>query len=180
MPTELSTPRLRIIALSAKQLELCLNNLVALGNECGFPISSKVVDTNVTRAINLKLTKMATIDTRLYDWFTYWLIVIKDSSIGVGLIGFKGYPNIRGETEIGYGIEEGFRNQGYMTEAVTSLVDWAFGHPECQAITAKSVSNPVSARVLEKLQWQIIRQKDGSVDWEIRKGILTGTNMDIA
>jgi ribosomal-protein-alanine N-acetyltransferase len=168
MPAELSSPRLRLMALSATQLERCLNNLPALSSELGFPISSKVIDANVPRAINLKLAKMATVDTRLHDWFTYWLIVIKEKSIGVGLIGFKGYPNDRGETEIGYGIDASFHNQGYMTEAVKALSAWAFSHPECQAITATSVSNPASARVLQKLKWHKIRQKDGSTDWEMR------------
>jgi ribosomal-protein-alanine N-acetyltransferase len=169
MAVELFTSRLRLVALSITQLERRLNNLPALEAELGFPISNKVIDANVTRAINLKLAKMATIDTQLHDWFTYWLIVIKDISIGVGLIGFKGSPNIQGETEIGYGIEESFRNLGYMTEAVKALSAWAFSHPECQAITATSVSNPASAKVLQKLKWHKIRQKDGSTDWEMHK-----------
>jgi len=84
----------------------------------------------------------------------------------VGFIGFKGYPNTRGETEIGYGIDESFRNQGYMTEAITILSRWAFENPECQAITATSVSNPASERVLQKLKWDKIRQTDKSSDWD--------------
>jgi ribosomal-protein-alanine N-acetyltransferase len=172
MPAELCAPRLRLMALSAAQLGDCLNNLAALEAKLGFPISNKVIDANVTRAINLKLAKMATVDTRFHHWFTYWLIVIKDVSIGAGLIGFKGYPNEHGETEIGYGIDASFHNQGYMTEALTALCQWAFEHPECQAITATSVSNPASARVLQKLNWHKIRQKNGCTDWEIRKELI--------
>jgi len=137
----------------------------------GFPISNKIIDANVIRAINMKLTKMATTDACMHDWFTYWLIVIKDTSTGMGLIGFKGYPNVRGETEIGYGIDESVRNQGYMSEAVKALSQWALSHPECQAITASSVSNPASERVLQKLKWRKIRKKDGTTDWDLRKEV---------
>jgi [ribosomal protein S5]-alanine N-acetyltransferase len=171
MPLELNSPRLRLIALSAGQLEGCLNNIPALSSELGFPISNKMIDANVIRAINMKLKKMLATDGCLHAWFTYWLIVIKDKPTGVGLIGFKGYPNARGETEIGYGIDASVRNQGYMTEAIKALSQWAFSQPECRAITASSVSNPASERVLQKLKWRKIGQKDGTTDWDLRKEV---------
>jgi RimJ/RimL family protein N-acetyltransferase len=169
MSAELITPRLRLLSLSAAQLEHCLNKPAALEAELGFSISRELIDANVTRAITMKLAKMAVSDARFHDWLTYWLIVIKDMPAGVGLIGYKGYPNERGETEIGYGIETGFRNKGFMKEAVKALVAWAFMHPECRAITAHSVFNPASKRILEQLGWCKLRQGDGFTDWEISK-----------
>jgi RimJ/RimL family protein N-acetyltransferase len=97
------------------------------------------------------------------------LIVAKDTSTGIGLIGFKGYPNDKGETEIGYGINEDFRNLGYMTAAVKTLSEWAFSQPECNAVTATSVSNPASERVLRKLGRRLLSQGAGPTDWVLRK-----------
>jgi ribosomal-protein-alanine N-acetyltransferase len=108
LSTELLTPHLRLIALSVDQLKQCLTNLSALGNELGIPISTNIIDEPVVGAINLKSDKMMASDWPLQVWFTYWLIVTKDSPFGAGLIGFKGYPNAEGEAEIGYGLDEAY------------------------------------------------------------------------
>jgi GNAT superfamily N-acetyltransferase len=167
MSIKLVTPRLLLISLSSAQLDKCLNNPDALEVELGFPISREVIDANVVRAINMKLTKGAAVDTRLHDWYTYWLIVIKAVPVGAGLIGFKGYPNADGKSEIGYGIDAAHQNKGYMTEALQALSRWAFSHPECRMLTATTVVNPASEKVLKKSGWQNVRQDDGSSDWEL-------------
>jgi [ribosomal protein S5]-alanine N-acetyltransferase len=169
MPSELFTPRLHLKALSVIQLDKCLNRLNKLEDELGLSISKTVIDTNVTRAINMKLARMAKADIGIHDWFTYWLIIIKAIPVGVGLIGFKGYPDIDGRSEIGYGIDADYRNQGYMTEAVLALCQWAFINPGCRSLTANSVSNPASEKVLEKAGWQKVKQGSRVSDWSIFK-----------
>jgi [ribosomal protein S5]-alanine N-acetyltransferase len=169
MTSQINTARLSLRALSAIQLERCIKNIAGLEAELGIFIPPSVVDANVTRAINIKLTKMALVDSRLHDWFTYWLIVVKAVPAGAGFIGFKGYPDADGKAEIGYGIDSTYRNQGYVTEALQALGRWALARPECRALTATTVSNPASERVLEKSGWQKVRQADGSSDWEIQK-----------
>jgi ribosomal-protein-alanine N-acetyltransferase len=167
MPLKLTTTRLQLIPLSAAQLKKCLIDSASLGKELGFPVSKDMVDNNVVRAINIKLTKMAEIDATIHDWYTYWLIVIKAVPVGAGLIGFKGYPDAAGKTEIGYGIDAAYQNKGYMTEALQSLSDWAFLHPECCILTATTVINPASEKVLQKAGWRKVRQQNGSSDWEL-------------
>lgn len=143
----------------------------------GFPISRDVIDSNVIRAINMKLEKMALVDKQYHDWFTYWLIVIMAKPAGAGFIGFKGLPDENGKVEIGYGIDAVYRNQGYMTEALNALTEWAFRHPECRALTATAVFNPASERVLQKSGWQKVRQAEQSSDWEIDKSMHQGTSV---
>ena len=51
----------------------------------------------------------------------------------------------------GYGISEAYQNNGYATEAVKAVLEWAFSHPEVIAIEAETESeNAASIRVLEK------------------------------
>ena len=169
MSSELNTTRLNLVALTFDQLRLCLTDPKKLEDEIGFPISEDVIDSNVVRAINMKLEKMARVDKKYYDWFTYWLIVIKAKSWGAGFIGFKGFPDENGKAEIGYGIATAYRNQGYMTEALKALTAWAFRHPECRTLTATAVSNPASEKVLQKSGWQKMRQAEQSSDWEINR-----------
>jgi ribosomal-protein-alanine N-acetyltransferase len=166
---ELTTPRLTLICLSAYQLERCLYDLPALEKELGFPLAREVIDTNVTRALGMKLTRLSAMPLEQHPWQAYWLIVVKEEQVGVGLIGFKGYPNAEGETEIGYGIAPQYEGKGYMTEAVRVLCAWAFSHPFVSAITATTVMNPASNRVLKKVGAQIVSVDEKSMNWKIQR-----------
>jgi RimJ/RimL family protein N-acetyltransferase len=43
----------------------------------------------------------------------------------IGTLGFHGPPDARGRVEVGYRIEPPYRRQGYTSEAVRALFDWA-------------------------------------------------------
>jgi RimJ/RimL family protein N-acetyltransferase len=163
----IETPRLRLVPLSEQQLGLCLHNLPAFELDLGFPFAREAVDTSVLRALGMKLKKMKLADPSTHEWYTYWLIVLKGERVGAGLVGFKGFPDETGATEIGYGISPRFQNQGYMTEAARSLVDWAFTHPFCRTVTATTVKNPASNRLLEKLGAQLVEKNRTSMSWKI-------------
>ena len=166
---EIHTPRLRLLELNLGQLELILSDLVALENELGLTIQGGVVTERVQRAIRMKVEKMRRVGQSQHAWFTYWLVVVKEENIGAGLLGFKGYPNAKGSTEIGYGIDPAFQNMGYMSEAVQALIGWAFTHLFCNVITATEVENPASKRLLEKLGAIQTKSDERSTSWEIRK-----------
>jgi GNAT superfamily N-acetyltransferase len=167
----LSTPHLSLVCLTASQLECCLYDLPALEAELCMPIARDAINGNVTRAFGMKLLKMATLPLERRPWQTYWLTVVKEVPVGAGFIGFKGYPNADGETEIGYGISPQYQGKGYMTEAVRALCDWAFSHPFVSAVTATTVTNPASNRVLEKVGAQIVSVEKDSTNWKIQRGV---------
>ena len=123
----------------------------------------------VQRAIRMKVGKMRKAKPSQHAWFTYWLVVIKEENVGAGMLGFKGYPDDKGSTEIGYGIAPAYQNRGYMSEAVKALIDWAFSHDYCKVITATEVENPASNRLLEKVGAHLVGKTETSASWEIRK-----------
>ena len=86
-----------------------------------------------------------------YIWYTLWFIELKDSENEIiGTLSFKGI-NDKGIVEIGYGINEGYENKGYMTEAVRAIVKWASEQPNVNHIEAEAEENNyASIRVLEK------------------------------
>jgi RimJ/RimL family protein N-acetyltransferase len=165
----LQTQRLQLIPLNLNQLVLALQSMEALETSLKIVIMRPWMTDRVRRAIETKIDKMRKADIAQHDWLTYWLIVIADENVGAGMLGFKGFPDEHGSTEIGYGIDEAYQGKGYMREAVQALIDWAFTHPFCQVITASEVENPASRRLLEKLGAQLIRASDHSTSWEIRK-----------
>ena len=167
----ISTERLKLIPLTQAQLELGLAELPKLEDELGMVIARDFVTDRVQRAIRMKVEKMREAEPSTHAWFTYWLIVIKVEKVGAGMLGFKGYPNEKGSTEIGYGIDPAYQNKGYMTEAVQALIDWAFLHPFCREITATEVYNPASRRLLEKLGATLTENNEKFTSWKIQKAI---------
>ncbi len=163
------TQRLLLIPLSLPQLEISQYSARTLADSLGISIVSQIFEGPAEHAIKMKVAKMNAVPRNLHPWFTYWLIVIKEYKTGAGLVGFKGYPDEKGVTEIGYGIDERYQRQGYMTEAVKALIGWAFSHPECMTITATGVlkSNKGSQKVLTKTGFTEIAVHDNFLDYKL-------------
>jgi len=170
MTKTIQTQRLNLIPLTPDQLQLFLTDLHQLEDDVGFAIDRDNDNETVRRAINIKISKMTNADPAQHAWLTYWLIVFADKSMGVGMAGFKGIPNQRGEVEIGYGLAPQFRRRGFTTEAVEALIKWAFQHHECLAILADTDPlNTASQRVLEKVGMAMVQKTDEALFWRINK-----------
>ena len=84
-----------------------------------------------------------------WDWYAIWMIEKTDRT-HIGDLSFKGLRE-DGIAEIGYGILEEHRGQGYAAEAVRAACRWAFRHEEVKALEAETdAGNAASQRVLEK------------------------------
>ena len=164
---ELKSERLRLVPLSAAQLDFLLARPLQLEAELGYPISRLVTSTPVVRhAIQLKQQRVISSAAGEFPWTTYWLAVITADRVGAGLIGFKGVPDESGEVEIGYGIDPSFRRKGYTTEAAGTLIDWALTQPTCLTVTAWSdKANRASARVLEKVRMTMTKETADQFYW---------------
>jgi RimJ/RimL family protein N-acetyltransferase len=108
------------------------------------------------------------------EWAPYLFIHQQDRKL-IGWGGFKGKPNAAGLVEIGYEITADYQGQGLATEAAQGLLDFAFAHPEVQAVEAHTLAehNP-STRILEKLGMRSlgveIDPNDGEVwRWQIQR-----------
>lgn len=88
-----------------------------------------------------------------------WSIRIKSRLAVIGIIEFVITQQDSTVGAVDYGIAEEFWNRGYMTETVTSIIDWAFQTiPSLERITsAAMIANPASTRVQEKCGMKIVR-----------------------
>jgi RimJ/RimL family protein N-acetyltransferase len=134
-------------------------------------ISAGMVTDPLRRAIKMKISKMKEVPEERHPWYTYWLIVPIEEPFGAGMAGFKGYPDGKGEVEIGYGIDPAYRGKGYMTEIVRAMIAWAFESPECTSVIAPDTmkSNPASNRVLEKSGMHVYEETAEAFSWRIDK-----------
>jgi RimJ/RimL family protein N-acetyltransferase len=98
------------------------------------------------------LTKMTEDPEAVGWWGWYFVLSQPQGRVLIGNGGFKGRPTSEGVVETGYSLLAEFHNQGYGTEAIGGLIDWAFAHPEVTAVVAETFpSLPASMRLLEKL-----------------------------
>lgn len=80
---------------------------------------------------------------------------------------FKGEPDETGTVEIGYGTYPTFQGQGYMTEMVGGLVDWARQQLSVLRVMADTdADNLASQRVLQKNGFQFVEETEGLLWWE--------------
>lgn len=98
--------------------------------------------------------EMLALSTRypeLWLWYTAWGIYRNGSGRYIGDLNFKGLP-ANGQPEIGYGLLEEFRGQGYATEAVRAACRWALSQPGVAAVEAETIpDNAASQAVLRKI-----------------------------
>ncbi len=104
---------------------------------------------------------------QLATYYNPWILILKERNVIVGELLFKGPPNSEGEIEIGYGIMEGFQNNGLMTEALQRMLQWAEEKTDVRSIVAETFpDNTASLRVLEKSIFQQHKETDGSLWWK--------------
>src|SRR5215207_3462166 len=82
---------------------------------------------------------------------TYQLIRRADDQV-IGDVGFMGPPDATGAVSVGCAISEDARGQGYATEALSAVLEWARRQPGLTCVLADTTrSNLASQRLLERV-----------------------------
>jgi RimJ/RimL family protein N-acetyltransferase len=101
------------------------------------------------------------------EGWNLWFCIRQEPRELVGNAGFKGTP-ISGVVEIGYSMLEAHQRNGYCTEAVRTLVGWAFQHQTVETVIAHTLPGLApSIRVMEKCGLVFVG------DGPIEEGMLT-------
>lgn len=148
---ELETNRLKIISCTVETVQIAINQNYDNGPEIS----------NYLEQLNK--------DPSLINWGS-WMVVRKSDDIVIGDIGFKGKPDENGVVEIGYGFLKDYWNYGYATEAVGTLIQWAYNTSKVKKVKADTLQdNYGSIRVLEKLGMKKVGFTETMIDWELSK-----------
>ncbi|GAB3945725.1 GNAT family N-acetyltransferase [Spirosoma harenae] len=100
-------------------------------------------------------------------YHTLWLAIDREKGQFVAEAKFKGEPDEDATIEIGYGTYPTVRRQGYMTEMVNGLVNWARLQPEVGRVVADTqAENVASQKVLEKCGFRLFDQIEEMLWWE--------------
>jgi [ribosomal protein S5]-alanine N-acetyltransferase len=148
----LQTDRLELIAATADVIDAELNNPIELESL----VSARLADGWPPPELDERVLRLflhyLSADTANVGWRA-WYYVLKTGPerVLVGNGGFKGPPDHDGMVELGYSVMPAYQRRGICTEAVRSLISWAFKHPEVRSVRAETDSdNAASLRVMEK------------------------------
>lgn len=147
----LQTERLKLIALTYEQVEMFTHLDSRLEDALGLERSDRELTLQYRNALRKYTLNWIKDDPDNYLFATVWVIVEKASNTVAGDIGFKRKADSDGYIEIGYSTQPRFRVQGYITEAIGRMVEWAFTHPEVKAVIAETrEDNIASIKALKK------------------------------
>lgn len=105
-----------------------------------------------------------------YLWYTDWELVLKSTNTSVGGMGFAGYPNDNGEAEIGYMIDGNHHNKGFATEALQTMINWAFTHQFVNAIIVHTYAdNLPSRRLLDKCEFEQVEDVETLLTYRLNR-----------
>lgn len=165
----IETPRLRIIALRGDEFGQLLESTALMEMALGLEPSGAEMDSE-THGAMLGLYADMLAHPSAWPWNTNWQIILKEGNVAVGSACFMGSPDLAGEVEVGYGINEDRRGCGYMTEALAGLCRWAFARGGAAAVTARTeITNPASGRVLAKCGMEVCRKEEERLWWRLRR-----------
>ena len=91
------------------------------------------------------------------------LIVLKETNAVIGTIYYKKLPN-HGATEVGYGMNPKYEGHGYMTEALSLLLEYGRNHGVTIVFADTLCSNFKSQNVLDRNGF-IAYKEDGHTMW---------------
>lgn len=166
----LETDRLRIVPLSHNQLINYLQADGSLEKELDVEPLKRQISLELIEAFEKIILPAVGNPSCNYLFSTLWTVIDKEKKVMVGDICFKGNATPDGEVEIGYGTYPQFQKQGYMTEAVGTLCQWAFDQKIVTCILADTqVTNIASQRVLIKNGFKAFYESQSRVYWRLQK-----------
>lgn len=163
------TSRLHIFPLTAQDLDLYLRGNDLFEQAHQLALTGRSVSKEVHKMVTgFTLPRMQQTSGDHYLFFTFWLVVEKSTRIVVAELGFKGEPNLRGEVEIGYGTMPGRQREGFMTEAVGGMIQWAVQRQDIHTILAETDERNIpSIKVLQKNGFRQYDRKENMLWWKI-------------
>jgi RimJ/RimL family protein N-acetyltransferase len=159
----IETDRLYLIPLTARQLKLWTEDIPSLELELNCRYWVEPMDGIFLDIVKgqLGITKK---DAANYLYHTFWFLIRKSDRVVVGSADFKDAPNEDNEVEIGYGLGKNFERNGYMTEAVRAMCNWAITQDNVSHVIAETdIDSPQSQNILKRCGF--IQYKQGETLW---------------
>ena len=165
---EIHTERLKILPLNEHTLELSITNFNEMEKALGLTVTDKNIGLREKNVFQIRLNDVKNNGTN-YMWYTTWIVISKFKNRIIGHIMIKGYPNENGEVNIGYYMQEQYRGNGYMNEAINKLISWIFLNSDVKYIVADTLKpNIISQNLLKKIGMKTYKEDDECFWWRLK------------
>jgi RimJ/RimL family protein N-acetyltransferase len=167
----IETRRLILKPLSYEQLLKYAANDNTLERELNLNETARKISPELKEALDNTILPNVADKSRNYLYSTLWTAISKADNRLIGDLCIVGEPNAAGEIEIGYGTYEEFQGQGFMTEIVGGIIDWARTQASVKSIVASTDrTNTASCKVLQNNDFIKIGETGTSVNWKLQIG----------
>lgn len=162
----IETDRLYLIPLTVHQLRLWVEDISSLEKalNCSYnaePLEGQFLD--IVKG-QLEITEKDEIN---YLYHSFWFLVRKTDRAVVGSADFKNIPDENNEVEIGYGLGKAHEHNGYMTEAVKAMCEWAMAQENISHVIAETdIDSPRSQNILKRCGFVLYKQ-NGTLWWRL-------------
>lgn len=164
----IETTRLHIQPLSYAQLLKYIQNDQSLERELQLNDSTRSISPELKEALEQTILPNVARPGHDYLYSTLWTIIDRATNQMVADLCFVGEPDAMGQIEIGFGTYEQHQGQGYMSEAVGGMVEWAKVQPAVKCIYAETAEdNFASMSVLQKNGFVQLNKVDGMCSWRL-------------
>lgn len=102
------------------------------------------------------------VDPTLNKWFVRFIV---SNKVIIGSTSFHSAPDETGMIEIGIGIEESYRNQGFAREALLGMWRWVCGEPSVRTLRyTVSPTNIPSVKIIQNFGFTHMGQQMDEID----------------
>jgi [ribosomal protein S5]-alanine N-acetyltransferase len=164
----IETTRLYLQPLTYEQLLKYVCNDDSLEKELRLIPTARTISIDLKEALEQTILPNVADKTKNYLFSTLWVIIHKEYSKIVGSLCFFGEPNSAGEVEVGYGINDEFQRNGFMTEAISGIIIWVKKQQQIRAIIAATEKNNIASySVLLKNNFVKIKDDEELLHWRL-------------
>jgi RimJ/RimL family protein N-acetyltransferase len=144
------SPRLELVSMSVPFMQALLaGDREIASDEIGAEVPADL-RSGLESFLRYRLAQLA-VDSSIREWLGRAMILTDrgGSRRVIGTIGFHGPPDEQQRLEIGYSVHAPYRRQGYASEAVRAMLDWAASeHGVSRFVASVSPTNEASLNLV--------------------------------
>ena len=168
IPKIVFTNRLVLLPFTTQICTEIRNNNFELITTLGLKKGINWPDLDILETLPKIITNLAKVNVP--TGFESWMIIKKETNEIIGDLGFKGYQEQSHSCDIGYGLIEAERSNGYALEATQGLINWVLKNDASITITATThISNNSSIKLLQKLNFIECNRDNTFIHWQLLK-----------
>jgi len=156
----ISTERIDVVPLSLDELKTLIRSRAEFEKRAKCQVSGLELPNTYCEELAEMIERTPNVwnnKTSDYLFYTLWTLIDREKKCIVGQFTFNGIPTSNGEVEVFFSIEPPYRRNGYATEVMLGILEWAKGANLFKTILIEAdLDNKAAMAALKKLGFKPI------------------------